>query len=137
MSSMNRRVSILEQAIVVDEKSSLDLQSGLMRFVCLTIVLLAGCAQRAGPGPPSPSRPSSRIETSRTHEPTEPGEIEQLSQHFERAHPVQTLRGKATYYSTSLAGNPMASGERYDPNRAQAAHRTLPFGTIVRVTNVN
>ena len=31
----------------------------------------------------------------------------------------------------------MASGERYDPNRAQAAHRTLPFGTIVRVTNVH
>jgi rare lipoprotein A len=31
----------------------------------------------------------------------------------------------------------MASGEHYDPNRAQAAHRTLPFGTIVRVTNVS
>ena len=29
----------------------------------------------------------------------------------------------------------MASGERYDPALAQAAHRTLPFGTIVRVTD--
>jgi rare lipoprotein A len=30
----------------------------------------------------------------------------------------------------------MASGETYDPKRAQAAHRTLPFGTVVRVTDL-
>jgi len=30
----------------------------------------------------------------------------------------------------------MASGEVYQPDGAQAAHRTLPFGTIVRVTMV-
>ena len=30
----------------------------------------------------------------------------------------------------------MASGELYQPTRAQAAHRTLPFGTTVRVTNI-
>jgi len=41
--------------------------------------------------------------------------------------------GKATYYSNSLAGHPMASGEIYQPDCAQAAHRTLPFGSIVRV----
>jgi rare lipoprotein A len=30
----------------------------------------------------------------------------------------------------------VASGERYDPKQFTAAHRTLPFGTWVRVTNL-
>ena len=46
----------------------------------------------------------------------------------------QTLHGLATYYHDSLAGNPTASGEPYDPDRLSAAHRTLPFGTRLRVT---
>ena len=43
-------------------------------------------------------------------------------------------QGLATYYADSLAGNKTASGERYDPSELTAAHRTLPFGTIVDVT---
>lgn len=42
-------------------------------------------------------------------------------------------RGKASYYADSLAGNATASGEIYDPERMSAAHRSLPFGTIVDV----
>lgn len=42
--------------------------------------------------------------------------------------------GDATYYSDRLAGRPTASGEPYDPRALTAAHRTLPFGTLVRVT---
>ncbi|MBN1770185.1 MAG: septal ring lytic transglycosylase RlpA family protein [Deltaproteobacteria bacterium] len=45
--------------------------------------------------------------------------------------------GKATYYSDSLAGNSTASGEPYDPRALTAAHRTLPFGTRVRVTRLD
>jgi rare lipoprotein A len=45
----------------------------------------------------------------------------------------QTLRGLATYYHDSLSGNLTASGERYDPEDFSAAHRTLPFGTRLRV----
>ncbi|HEY5957572.1 MAG TPA: septal ring lytic transglycosylase RlpA family protein, partial [Polyangiaceae bacterium] len=41
--------------------------------------------------------------------------------------------GKATYYADSLAGHRMANGKRYDPKRLTAAHRKLPFGTVVRV----
>jgi rare lipoprotein A len=41
--------------------------------------------------------------------------------------------GKATYYHDSLAGNKTASGEVYDPNGFTAAHRSLPFGSIVDV----
>ena len=42
-------------------------------------------------------------------------------------------RGRATYYADSLAGRPTASGEPYDPTAMTAAHRTLPFGTVIRV----
>ena len=41
---------------------------------------------------------------------------------------------KASYYSDSLAGNSTASGEPYDPSKLTAAHRTLDFGTRLRVT---
>lgn len=42
--------------------------------------------------------------------------------------------GKASYYGGKLHGRKTASGERYDQNALTAAHKTLPFGTIVRVT---
>ena len=39
----------------------------------------------------------------------------------------------ASYYGFE-SGRRTASGERFDPNAMTAAHRTLPFGTLVRVT---
>jgi rare lipoprotein A len=41
--------------------------------------------------------------------------------------------GLATYYSSRLAGRKTANGDRYDPSLLTAAHRTLPFGTMVEV----
>lgn len=43
--------------------------------------------------------------------------------------------GMASYYGAELAGRRTASGERFDPSELTAAHRTLPFGSKVRVTN--
>ena len=45
-------------------------------------------------------------------------------------------RGEASYYGAGLAGNPTASGEAFDPSKLTAAHRTLPLGSRVRVTNL-
>ena len=42
-------------------------------------------------------------------------------------------RGTASYYGKGAHGNLTASGERFDMNALTAAHKTLPFGTIVRV----
>ena len=42
-------------------------------------------------------------------------------------------RQRATYYGEEFAGNPTASGEPYDPDRLTAAHKTLPFGTVLEV----
>lgn len=45
-------------------------------------------------------------------------------------------RGDASYYHSSLAGRPTASGEAHDPGELVAAHRSLPFGTLVEVENL-
>ena len=46
-------------------------------------------------------------------------------------------QGEASYYGHELAGNRTASGERFNPNGLTAAHRTLPLGTRLRVTNIS
>ena len=43
--------------------------------------------------------------------------------------------GNASWYGGELAGHHTASGERFNPNGLTAAHRSLPFGTRVLVTN--
>lgn len=43
--------------------------------------------------------------------------------------------GMASWYGREFAGRKTASGERFDPTEYTAAHRTLPFGSRVRVTN--
>jgi rare lipoprotein A len=49
--------------------------------------------------------------------------------------PVQT--GKASWYGPGFRGKPTASGEKFRPSRRTAAHKTLPFGTVVKVTRVD
>ncbi len=48
----------------------------------------------------------------------------------------QSQKGKASYYAGKFHGRITASGETYDSMKLTAAHRTLPFGTKVRVTNL-
>ncbi|AFY31022.1 septal ring lytic transglycosylase RlpA family protein [Calothrix sp. PCC 7507] len=45
------------------------------------------------------------------------------------------FRGVASYYGYDGSGNSTASGKRFNPEGMTAAHRSLPFGTKVRVTN--
>ena len=47
---------------------------------------------------------------------------------------TEVQEGDASYYADKLDGNKTASGEPYDKNAFTAAHRTLPFGTRVKVT---
>lgn len=42
----------------------------------------------------------------------------------------------ASWYGPGFNGKRTASGERFRQNELTAAHKTLPFGTIVRVTNL-
>jgi rare lipoprotein A len=49
---------------------------------------------------------------------------------------VQEQEGYATFVARSFHGRKSASGEIFDERRLVAAHRALPFGSVVRVTNV-
>jgi rare lipoprotein A (peptidoglycan hydrolase) len=41
----------------------------------------------------------------------------------------------ASYYGKKFQGKKMANGEKFDKNKVQTAHRTLPLGSIVKITN--
>ncbi|GAA3752061.1 septal ring lytic transglycosylase RlpA family protein [Terriglobus aquaticus] len=47
------------------------------------------------------------------------------------------LRGIATWYGSVLHGHTTASGEIFDEHELTAAHKTLPLGTVVRVTDLH
>jgi rare lipoprotein A len=49
---------------------------------------------------------------------------------------AQIQTGKASFYADKFEGSPTASGQKYRHNRLTAAHKSLPFGTKVKVTNV-
>jgi rare lipoprotein A len=102
----------------------------------LTLVFLAiavsGCASRRPiaasappvispePAPPAPAAPS--IEPPSSSAPVPRVYVEQ---------------GIASWYGVPFHGRRAANGEIFDMNTLVAAHRTLPFGSILRVTNLN
>jgi rare lipoprotein A len=49
---------------------------------------------------------------------------------------AQVQTGKASFYADKFEGIQTASGEKYRHNKFTGAHKTLPFGTKVRVTNL-
>ena len=95
---------------------------------------LGACVEEGGNGPSRPARSPVSVQTlpltpADTESGCSPGEL--------RQEPVRVLRGKSTYYANSLRGSRTSTGERYDPKRLTAAHRSLPFGTRVRVTRTD
>ena len=81
---------------------------------------MASCAHLASPRPPAEGPPPAMTAAAGPPGPR-PG--------------VQV--GLATWYGGRLAGHRTANGERFDPGRMTAAHRTLPFGTWVEVRRVD
>jgi rare lipoprotein A len=45
--------------------------------------------------------------------------------------------GRASWYGTQFQGRKTANGEKFDMNGMTAAHKTLPLGSMVKVTNLN
>lgn len=52
------------------------------------------------------------------------------------AHYDFTLTGRASWYGVPFHGRTTANGETYNMNALTAAHKTLPFGSIIKVTNL-
>lgn len=61
----------------------------------------------------------------------------ELRSQFAGRRPKRSFVGRASYYHDSLAGNFTACGDKYTPSDFTAAHRTLPFGTILRVVHLS
>ena len=80
---------------------------GLLPILFASIVIAGACATHKAPS-------------------TSPASVER--------HHAET--GQASWYGKAHQGKRTASGERFDMHALTAAHRTLPFGTIVRVREV-
>lgn len=79
---------------------------------CAGVALLTAC-QSAPPPPPTPIPPTTTDER-----------------------PQFMQVGFASWYGPGFHGNQTADGERFDMNALTAAHRTLPFNSYVRVTDL-
>ncbi len=88
------------------------------RAVALAAALAVACAH---PGRPPTTGARSPEERTAPPPPSAPGEVEV---------------GVASFYARSLQGRRTASGARYDGRRMTCAHRSHPFGTVLRVTDV-
>ena len=94
------------------------LHAAILFFLAASVT--TGCAAGAGgipaEGPLGP-------ESDGTHEATHHGR-------------TWSQVGLASYYSSEFHGSATATGHAYDERQLTAAHRSLPFGTRVRVTNI-
>jgi rare lipoprotein A len=87
--------------------------------------------------------PLAAAEGSETYEATLPAPAQPLSDaandYSEADEGLEYARdlgvGVASYYGARFAGKPTASGAIFDPGQLTAAHRTLPFGSKIEVTN--
>ncbi|HVY31679.1 MAG TPA: septal ring lytic transglycosylase RlpA family protein [Polyangiaceae bacterium] len=59
---------------------------------------------------------------------------DKLAERFGKTRALAAQQGSASYYGDSFAGRSTASGAPYQPDGFTAAHRSLPFGTVLRVT---
>lgn len=115
----------------------------LLRAVSLALgFLVAGCAARhatVNPPPPPPAQPSAT-----------PGGTAEAAKRSTSISPPKrgktppapapvgyTEEGNASWYGYPFNGHRSSNGEIYDMYKLTAAHRTLPFETMVRVTNLN
>lgn len=102
------------------------------------VLLLAasGCAAFGYPAGPPPSGPLAGAPDPGRSTSGETYEID-----GQRYYPMSSATeyravGLASWYGPGFDGRPTSSGERFDRNAMTAAHRTLPLGTVVEVTNL-
>jgi rare lipoprotein A len=118
-------------------RSSVELRAGTralgVRTATLLAVLVAGCAQQ----PVTPTQPQSAPPAIEVTPPPMIGAPPPAPAQTPGAKTF-TQRGKVSMYGLGdgFAGKKTASGDAFDPQALTMAHPTLPFGTRVRVTNL-
>jgi rare lipoprotein A len=111
---MNKRTALARLAIITLLASSLS--------ACPSMIEPAGSSHADTPAPQGTVT-------------TEPIEAAEPAPPAPPASDVE--RGQAGWYGDRYHGRKTASGERFDQNALTAAHRTLPFGTVVEVKNLD
>ena len=114
----------------------------LRAVLLVSSVFGAGCATKrptASHPPPAPASPPAAAES-----PSESSSRSSNASSAKRAktppapvRPGYTEDGNASWYGKPFDGRRASNGEIYDMYKLTAAHRTLPFDTMVRVTNLN
>jgi rare lipoprotein A len=99
----------------------IDMRAAAMVMLAVTLVLAACALPDLRRAPVAPEPPAKLPEQPLPRPPSGDSPVE---------------RGRISLYSHEFAGRPTASGERFDPEALTMAHRTLPFGTRVKVTNL-
>lgn len=111
-------------------------EAGMRRLPVPLASLLTIASIACGGGGERPFRPP---ETTATHADARSGsgddEFMKQTRAPSDAKPDQV--GMATWYGGAFAGKKTANGERFDPAKLTAAHRTLPFGTWVEVRRLD
>ncbi|MGC1828919.1 MAG: septal ring lytic transglycosylase RlpA family protein [Candidatus Acidiferrales bacterium] len=102
----------------------------------LSVVAAAGCAHRTTTVQP-PAQPPSEAPPSPLGQPPSPPSGAPPAAEQQPATPGEYVEeGVASWYGFPFDGRRTSNGEIYDMNEFTAAHRTLPFGAVVRVTNL-
>lgn len=111
-------------------------------WVAMATAMLAACAQSsvttgkfASPSTSREAASESHIKRSFVAPRDESGSEKRQASFAARAHAKETAGAAFGIASTYGEGSQTASGEKFNANELTAAHRTLPFGTRVRVTN--
>src|SRR5882762_8717344 len=110
-------------------------------FVCM--IALFGCAGRRPviSSAPPVVNPAPAPELTPQPAPTQPLPSPSAAQPPTGSAPsapsIYVEQGTASWYGLPFHGRRAANGEIFDMNTLVAAHRTLPFGSILRVTNLN
>lgn len=119
------------------------------RLACAMLVVLAGlpaagCASRrttANPPQPAPAPPSATPEATAEAAKRDTNVSPRPPKHGAMPatpRPAGYIEeGNASWYGNPFNGRRASNGETYDMNKLTAAHRTLPFDTMVRVTNLS
>jgi len=98
-------------------------------------IFAAGCAHHPHAAPPSSQVPSPKPGNP-PNQPQPSGPPPAVEK--QPAIPgVYMEEGEASWYGVPFNGHRTSNGEIYDMHQMTAAHRTLPFGTLVRVTNLS
>jgi rare lipoprotein A len=100
-------------------------------FLCASLVGLSAAAQTAEATEALPN------EAVKTEETKTPEQTPEPSPEFIPELVTETISGLASFYAAKFNGRRTASGEKFSSKILTAAHLTLPFGTLLKVTNPN